>query len=323
VDVERIDVSTYGGITRLRETIGQIEERGIPFAPHMFPHTHSQVFSALGYDVPIEWGVPGTGVDQFSDALQQPVVRDGLMDPLPEEPGVGTLHNATWMAEQIVGGRRRPTAEPLARDMRPEHEHDSHHPLASDRYRRMVEIRLFEGIARSLGYAGGRDRSADFPADAGRRDRRGTGGVLLHDGGQCTLPVTRRRIGGAGGRFGTQHRRRPASLGSTPSRPGYRDGGHGRGGVPAPARRSATPTPCLLRAQGPTRRKGLVERERGAIAKIGQAAMFVRDAIWRSSPMLLMLDPPLEAAESPLPRTASRRRSICALPAARPPGPCG
>ena len=59
VDVERIDVSTYGGITRLRETIEQIEERGIPFAPHMFPHTHSQVFSALGHDVPIEWGVPG------------------------------------------------------------------------------------------------------------------------------------------------------------------------------------------------------------------------------------------------------------------------
>ena len=102
VDVERIDVSTYGGITRLRETIGQIEERGIAFAPHMFPHTHSQVFSALGYEVPIEWGVPGTGVDQFSDALRQPVIRDGMMDPLPEEPGVGTLHNAKWMAEQIV-----------------------------------------------------------------------------------------------------------------------------------------------------------------------------------------------------------------------------
>ena len=102
VDVERIDVSTYGGITRLRETIGEIEERGIPFAPHMFPHTHSQVFSALGQDVPIEWGVPGTGVDQYSDALQQPVVTDGLMEPLPEEPGVGTLHNARWIAEQIV-----------------------------------------------------------------------------------------------------------------------------------------------------------------------------------------------------------------------------
>ncbi len=102
VDVERIDVSTYGGISRLRDTIKEIEERGIPFAPHMFPHTHSQVFSALGHEVPIEWGVPGSGVDQFSDALRQPVVNDGLMDPLPEELGVGTLYNAKWMADQIV-----------------------------------------------------------------------------------------------------------------------------------------------------------------------------------------------------------------------------
>jgi L-alanine-DL-glutamate epimerase-like enolase superfamily enzyme len=116
VDVERIDVSTYGGITRLRETIGQIEERGIPFAPHMFPHTHSQVFSALGHEVPIEWGVPGSGVDQFSDALAQPVVRDGLMDPLPEEPGVGTLHNAPWMAEQIVEDEDGLLQELLARE---------------------------------------------------------------------------------------------------------------------------------------------------------------------------------------------------------------
>jgi L-alanine-DL-glutamate epimerase-like enolase superfamily enzyme len=115
VDVERIDVSTYGGITRLRETIGQIEERGIPFAPHMFPHTHSQVFSALGHEVPIEWGVPGTGVDQFSDALAQPLVRDGLMDPLPEEPGVGTLHDAAWMAEQIVEDEDGLLQELLAR----------------------------------------------------------------------------------------------------------------------------------------------------------------------------------------------------------------
>jgi hypothetical protein len=60
------------------------------------------VFSALGHDVPIEWGIPGSGVDQFADSLAQPVVRDGLMDPLPEEPGFGTLYNAPWIAQQIV-----------------------------------------------------------------------------------------------------------------------------------------------------------------------------------------------------------------------------
>jgi L-alanine-DL-glutamate epimerase-like enolase superfamily enzyme len=102
VDVARIDVTTYGGITRLRDTLTQIESAGISFAPHMFGHVHSQVFSALGHDVPIEWGVPGSGVDQFADSLAQPTVTDGRMAPLEEEPGVGPIFNARWMAEQIV-----------------------------------------------------------------------------------------------------------------------------------------------------------------------------------------------------------------------------
>jgi L-alanine-DL-glutamate epimerase-like enolase superfamily enzyme len=102
VDTARIDLTTYGGITRVRDTIAQIQERGIPFAPHMFAHMHSQVFSALGHEVPIEWGVPGSGVDQFADSLAQPVVSDGLMQPLPEAPGFGPLYNAGWIAEQLV-----------------------------------------------------------------------------------------------------------------------------------------------------------------------------------------------------------------------------
>lgn len=102
VDVARIDVSTYGGITRLRDTIAEITERGVPFAPHMFGHIHSQVFSALDCDVPVEWGIPGSGVDQFADSLVQPVVRDGRMDALPEEPGFGPLYNSRWIAEQAV-----------------------------------------------------------------------------------------------------------------------------------------------------------------------------------------------------------------------------
>jgi L-alanine-DL-glutamate epimerase-like enolase superfamily enzyme len=102
VDVARVDATTYGGLSRLRETLAQIEERGIKFAPHMFGHVHSQIFGALGYDVPIEWGVPGSGVDQFADSLRQPLIRDGLMDPLPEELGFGPLFNLKWIAEQIV-----------------------------------------------------------------------------------------------------------------------------------------------------------------------------------------------------------------------------
>ena len=47
-------------------------------------------------------GRPGTGVDQFADSLRQPVLRDGRMDPLPEEPGFGPLVNADWLASEDV-----------------------------------------------------------------------------------------------------------------------------------------------------------------------------------------------------------------------------
>lgn len=116
VDVARVDVTTYGGITRLRDTLAQITERGTAFAPHMFAHVHSQVFSALGFEVPIEWGVPGSGVDQFADSLRQPIVRDGLMEPLPEEPGFGPLFNAAWIAKQSVDDDDRLLEELLTRE---------------------------------------------------------------------------------------------------------------------------------------------------------------------------------------------------------------
>lgn len=103
VDVARVDVTTNGGITRLRGILDQIEGADTRFAPHMFAHVHSRVFAALGYtDVPIEWGLPGSGVDQYADSLPQPVVRGGLMDPLGEEPGLGPQANPEWIAEQIV-----------------------------------------------------------------------------------------------------------------------------------------------------------------------------------------------------------------------------
>jgi hypothetical protein len=69
----------------------------------MFPHIHSQVLGALGYiDSPIEWGIPGTGVHPMDDSLVQPVVREGLMDPLPELPGFGTLVDSAWIKRQTV-----------------------------------------------------------------------------------------------------------------------------------------------------------------------------------------------------------------------------
>ena len=101
VDVVRIDLTCMGGITRARALIDACDRAGTAFAPHMFAHVHSQVFGALGYDVPIEWGVPDTGVDQYADSLDRPVVRDGMMEPLQEAPG-RKLVNPEWIAEQDV-----------------------------------------------------------------------------------------------------------------------------------------------------------------------------------------------------------------------------
>jgi L-alanine-DL-glutamate epimerase-like enolase superfamily enzyme len=99
VDAVRIDLTCMGGITRARPIIDACERAGTAFSPHMFAHVHSQVFGALGYDVPIEWGVPGTGVDQFADSLGRPTIVEGRMEPLPEEPGFGRLVNPEWLAQ--------------------------------------------------------------------------------------------------------------------------------------------------------------------------------------------------------------------------------
>ncbi len=102
VDVVRIDLTCMGGITGGRRVIDRCLQAGVPFAPHMFAHVHSQVFSALGFpDVPIEWGVQWTGVDPYADSLAQPVIANGKMAPLPEQPGFGSLLNLDWATSQI------------------------------------------------------------------------------------------------------------------------------------------------------------------------------------------------------------------------------
>ena len=103
VDVIRVDATTNGGITRLRQIVAQAVAQGVQISPHMFPHIHSQVLSALGqFDAPIEWGIPDTGVHPMDDSLAQPVVRDGRMAPLPESPGIGRLVDPTWIKSQEV-----------------------------------------------------------------------------------------------------------------------------------------------------------------------------------------------------------------------------
>ena len=79
---------------------------GVQFAPHMFAHVHSQVFSALGFpDVPVEWGVPWTGVDPYADSLAQPADHRREDGAAPRAPGFGGLLNLEWATSQTA---RRP-----------------------------------------------------------------------------------------------------------------------------------------------------------------------------------------------------------------------
>jgi L-alanine-DL-glutamate epimerase-like enolase superfamily enzyme len=102
VDVIRVDLTCMGGITRGRRVIDQVLEAGLAFAPHMFPHVHSQVLAGLGHvDAPIEWGIPFTGVHPMDDPLPQPVIQPGgRMAPLPEAPGFGHPVDADWVRAQ-------------------------------------------------------------------------------------------------------------------------------------------------------------------------------------------------------------------------------
>ena len=101
VDVVRIDLTCMGGITGGRRIVDECLAAGIDFSPHMFAHVHSQVFAAWGHsEVPIEWGVPWTGVDPYADSLVQPIIANGRMAALPEGPGFGTLINRDWIATQ-------------------------------------------------------------------------------------------------------------------------------------------------------------------------------------------------------------------------------
>lgn len=100
VDVLRVDATTNGGITRFGHNLGAAHAAHTPVAPHMFPHVHARLLAAFGVRAPVEWGVPGTGVHPMDDALEQPTITDGDMQPLSEEPGLGRLINPIWIAGQ-------------------------------------------------------------------------------------------------------------------------------------------------------------------------------------------------------------------------------
>jgi len=102
-DVIRVDLTCMGGITHGRRVIDEVLAAGLAFAPHMFPHIHSQVLGGLGYaDVPIEWGIPFTGVHPMDDPLPQPVIGEGgRMAALEEAAGFGHLVDPGWVRSQV------------------------------------------------------------------------------------------------------------------------------------------------------------------------------------------------------------------------------
>ena len=102
IDVVRIDLTCMGGITGGRRIVDECLKAKTAFSAHMFAHVHSQVFGAWGFtEVPIEWGVPWTGVDPYADSLEQPKIGpNGMMEPLSEKHGFGELINFDWVKTQ-------------------------------------------------------------------------------------------------------------------------------------------------------------------------------------------------------------------------------
>ena len=98
----RVDATTNGGVSRFRDIIRCAARKSVAISPHMFPHIHSRLVAACSYEAPIEWGVPGMGVHPMDDCLDQPVITDGRMAPLPDGLGFGRLVDSCWIAKQSV-----------------------------------------------------------------------------------------------------------------------------------------------------------------------------------------------------------------------------
>jgi L-alanine-DL-glutamate epimerase-like enolase superfamily enzyme len=103
VSVLRVDATTNGGISGLTRVLERARGANVQVSPHMFPHLHSRLLPILGHkDVPIEWGIPGTGVHPMDDRLEQPVIKEGRMLPLAPSVGLGKIVDLEWIREQEV-----------------------------------------------------------------------------------------------------------------------------------------------------------------------------------------------------------------------------
>jgi L-alanine-DL-glutamate epimerase-like enolase superfamily enzyme len=103
VDIIRVDATTNGGITGLQSALEKAKIASVKVSPHMFPHLHSRLLPIFGFkDVPIEWGIPGTGVHPMDDGLEQPVIFEGIMKPLTTSIGLGKIVDYGWITKQQV-----------------------------------------------------------------------------------------------------------------------------------------------------------------------------------------------------------------------------
>jgi L-alanine-DL-glutamate epimerase-like enolase superfamily enzyme len=103
VDYIRVDATTNGGITGLQKTLDQARNAQVKVSPHMFPHLHSRLLPIFGFkEVPIEWGIPGTGVHPMDDGLEQPVISNGMMRSLSPSIGLGAIVDYGWVTKQEV-----------------------------------------------------------------------------------------------------------------------------------------------------------------------------------------------------------------------------
>ena len=107
VDIIRVDATTNGGITGLQNSLARARSANVSVSPHMFPHLHSRLLPIFGFnDVPIEWGIPGTGVHPMDDGLEQPEIRNGFMQPLKSSIGLGRIVDYDWITNQQVSDER-------------------------------------------------------------------------------------------------------------------------------------------------------------------------------------------------------------------------
>lgn len=103
VDVLRVDATTDGGISGLKRVLELAKASGVKVSPHMFPQLHSRLLPIYGFgDVPIEWGVIGTGVDPMQDGLEQPIIENGYMLPLSVPVGLGKIVDLNWILGQEI-----------------------------------------------------------------------------------------------------------------------------------------------------------------------------------------------------------------------------